>query len=94
MPGHAVMDIGTALNAKNYIGWDCEIKRQLSVKIPEMLIQALDTTSGGTTRTVDEAVGEVSDKLDRDRPDFWWYNERLRATTFDMTTFDLNKKQL
>jgi hypothetical protein len=91
---HAVMDIGTTLNAKNYIGWDCEIKRQLSVQIPEMLVQALDTTAAGETRTVNEAVQEVSDTLDRTRLDFWWYNERLRVTTYDMTTFDLNKKQL
>jgi hypothetical protein len=91
---HAVMDIGTTLNAKNYVGWDCEIKRQLSVQIPEMLVQALDTTAAGETRTVNEAVQEVSDTLDRTRLDFWWYNERLRVTTYDMTTFDLNKKQL
>jgi hypothetical protein len=94
MPGHAVMDIGTALHAKNYVGWDCEIKRQLSVKIPAMLIQALDTTANGTTRANKDAVDEVRSKLRTDRPDFWWYETRLRAIEFDDTKFDLNKKPL
>jgi hypothetical protein len=91
---HAVMDIGTTLNAKNYVGWDCEIKRQLSVQIPGMLVQALDTTVNGTTRTTRAAVDEVRRKLSAERPDFWWYEIRLRAIEFDDTKFDLNRKTL
>ncbi|MEI7902755.1 MAG: hypothetical protein WCK89_21110, partial [bacterium] len=91
VPGHAVMDIGIALNAKNYIGWDCEVQRQLSIKIPNMLMQTLDTTENGA-RTTAGAVNEVKRLLDLNKPDYWWYYERLRAGWSDNTTFDLNKK--
>jgi hypothetical protein len=95
MPGHAVMDIGTALNAKNYIGWNCEIARQLSVKIPEMLVLELDSPSTGQTRTVEEAVQAVRTKLQVfPRPAYWWYYERLNDVKTDNTIFDLNKKPL
>ena len=93
---HAVMDIGTALNAKNYIGWNCEIARQLSVHIPEMLMLAFDSTAYKQTRTVDQAVSFVRNKLRDESPHraYWWYYERLNAVKKDNTLFDLNKKPL
>jgi hypothetical protein len=95
MPGHAVMDIGAALNAKNYIGWNCEIARQLSVQIPEMLVLELDSPSTGQTRTVYDAVQAVRSKLQvPPRKDYWWYWERLQYIGNDSTSFDLNKKPL
>ena len=95
MPGHAVMDIGTALHAKNYVGWDCEIKRQLSVQIPEMLMLELDSSGTGQRKTVQEAVQAVRIKLQVfPRRDFWWYYERLNDVKTDSTIFDLNKKPL
>ena len=96
MPGHAVMDIGTTLNAKNYVGWDCEIVRQLSVQIPDMLMQALDTTQNGITRTIDKAVEAIQDQMDNESPkrDYYYYGIRLRAVRYDTTTFDLNRKGL
>lgn len=33
------VDIGMKLNAKNYVGWDCEVVREFSVGIPKMLMQ-------------------------------------------------------
>jgi hypothetical protein len=91
--GHAVLDIGNKLNAKNYVGWDCEVVRQLSVTIPTMLMQELDSTGTGETRTVEVAVEAVWNKL-RIPPkrDFWWYGERLNGVRTDGTVFDLNKK--
>jgi len=95
--GTAVLDIGSKLNAKNYIGWDCEIKRQLSVGIPEMLMQELDST--GTRpedrRTVGAAVEAVRERLRTETPlrrAYWWYEVRLRYIGEDTSVFDLNKK--
>lgn len=91
--GHAVLDIGNKLNAKNYIGWDCEVNRQLSVTIPRMLMQELDSTGTGQTRTAHDAVAAVRQKLDRDKPAYHWYAPRLsndRCTS--AIVLDLNKK--
>ena len=90
------VDIGMKLNAKNYVGWDCEVKRQLSVGIPKMLMQELDST--GTLpedrRTVGQAVGAVWNKLQIENPrrSYWYYGERLNAYRTDGIIIDLNEK--
>ncbi|MDD4442095.1 MAG: hypothetical protein PHX41_09385 [Kiritimatiellae bacterium] len=93
--GTAVLDIGRKLNAKNYIGWDCEVVRQFSVGIPKMLMQELDSTGTGQTRTVEEAVDEVRRKIRTEYPkrDYWYYEARLNLVDKDNSVFlDLNKK--
>jgi len=89
----AVMDIGTTLNAKNYIGWDTWIQRELSVKIPKMLIEALDSENGGDPVTVADAVTAVKEKLEREKPNYYWFNDYLNHKTHDDSVIlDLNKK--
>ena len=93
--GTAVLDIGRKLNAKNYIGWDCEVVRQFSVGIPKMLMQELDSTGTGQTRTVEEAVDEVRRKIRTEYPkrDYWYYEARLNLVDKDNSVFlNLNKK--
>jgi hypothetical protein len=91
--GHAVLDIGNKLNAKNYVGWDCEVARQLSVAIPGMLMQEPDSTGTGETRTVCEAVEAVRRKLNADKPFYYWYAPRLsNARCSSGVILDLNKK--
>lgn len=91
--GTCVLDIGRKLNAKNYVGWDCEVPRQLSVTIPRMLMQELDSTGTDQTRTVYDAVDAVRQKLDRAKPAYHWYQERLNndRCTSDVV-LDLNRK--
>ena len=95
--GTAVLDIGNKLNAKNYIGWDCEVVRQFSVGIPRMLMQELDST--GTRpedrRTVRQAVDAVWSKLQDENPRraYWYYGERLNLVNEDDSVIlDLNRK--
>jgi hypothetical protein len=67
----------------------------INSQIPEMLIQALDSTADNQTRTVQEAVQAVRTKLQvSPRKDYWWYYERLNDVQTDNTLFDLNKKPL
>ncbi|MDD2230821.1 MAG: hypothetical protein PHY48_15650, partial [Candidatus Cloacimonetes bacterium] len=91
----AVMDIGTALNAKNYIGWDTWVQRELSVIIPKMLMEEMDTASTEEgPRSVKEAVDEVKERLERDKPKYYWFHQRLNLKTRDDSVImDLNKKQ-
>ena len=91
----AVMDIGTALNAKNYIGWDCRVKRTLSMKIPKMLMEELNTAEDGSLRTVEEAVDEIKEKLQKNMPEYYWYGQRLNhRVKDDSLILDLNRKCL
>jgi hypothetical protein len=90
----AVMDIGTKLNAKNYIGWDCEAHRTVASDCLVWLMQYLDTKADGTTRSVNDAVNDVKEKMDGKLGIHQLYMERLRLVTRDDSVIlDLNKKK-
>ncbi len=92
---HAVRDIGTKLNALSYVGWDCSVERDVSAHVPSMLMEELDSTGTGQTRTVEEAVDEVRRKIRTEYPkrDYWYYEARLNLVDKDNSVFlDLNKK--
>jgi hypothetical protein len=94
--GTKVLDIGRKLNAKNYIGWDCSVVRALSVKIPAMLMEELDTRGSRPEdrRTVVDAVKAVQKRLIDKKPDFWYYWERFTLVDKDGSVIlDLNKRK-
>jgi len=64
------LDIGLALNAKNYVGWDCEVKREFSVGVPKLLMEELDSkgTGAGDRRTVAQAVTAVWNRQQNETP--------------------------
>jgi Arc/MetJ-type ribon-helix-helix transcriptional regulator len=64
---HAVRDIGAKLNAISYVGWDCTVERQVSVNVPNMLMEELDTKivdGEYQLRSPSEAVTVVTQQLD------------------------------
>lgn len=88
----AVMDIGTKLNAKNYVGWDCWVSRKLSVYIPKMLLQRLDkmySPGGGVLPTVNDAV--LKTKADASTMTDGYYAPMLRCVKSDSGKFDLKQ---
>lgn len=56
---HKVYDIGKALNARNYVGWDCDTLRLVAINASRLFPQKLN---GGTT--VPEAVALTQQALD------------------------------
>ena len=63
---HAVLDIGARLNAISYVGWDCSVDRNVSVFVPSMLMEELDTQvvdGEYVSRAPSDAVNAVKQKL-------------------------------
>ncbi|MBP5717732.1 MAG: hypothetical protein J6X53_01975 [Abditibacteriota bacterium] len=94
MPDHAVLDIGDALNADNYVGWSCEVERELSVLVPNEFVKALNTpTNGMHGQTVRDAVSIVQGMHNTFFKDFFGgLLEKLKCVRCDETTFDLDNK--
>lgn len=87
------VDIGMKLNAKNYVGWDCEVVREFSVGIPKMLMEELDTQPDGELRTVENAVLAVREKMRQSGGTQEFFSEKLRPAIKDNSLIlDLNKK--
>ena len=84
MTSHAVLDIGMALRAKNYIGWDCEVERELSSATPRRLLEALNQRcKNGSYPTVKQAVEKLkADAMDK-KYRFFWLMEKLRIVVDD-----------
>jgi hypothetical protein len=94
---HAVLDIGNKLNAKNYVGWDCSVLRDVSIHVPTMLMQAFDTywDAGAQKfmqRTTSSAVGKVRSMMQAKQGNHYVFSIRLNAVRSDNTTFDLNNE--
>ena len=90
---HAVYDVGVRLNAKNYLGWDCEVQRTVSPHVPKMLMEELDTRPNGELRTVENAVLAVQARMQRNGGAQEFFKERLRLAIKDNSLIlDLNKK--
>jgi hypothetical protein len=92
----AVWEIGKKLKAKNYVGWDCSVPRALSVEVPNLLMQELDSTASGSRgkRTVAAAVAEVRSQILIQGKPCYWFRVRLRCADprDDSVCLDLNKK--
>jgi len=96
LASHAVMDIGTKLNAKNYIGWDCEVNRTVASDCLVWLLEFLDTDADGTTRSVNDAVDAVKQRMNTQGGIHLLYKDRLRLVNVmrdDSVILDLNKKK-
>ncbi|MGI6391792.1 MAG: hypothetical protein ACOX7Q_16665 [Kiritimatiellia bacterium] len=90
---HAVYDIGVRLNARNYVGWDCEVQRTVSPHVPKMLMEELDTQPDGELRTVENAVLAVREKMRQSGGTQEFFSEKLRPAIKDNSLIlDLNKK--
>jgi hypothetical protein len=90
---HAVYDIGVRLNAKNYVGWDCEVQRTVSPHVPKMLMEELDTRTDGELRTVEKAVLAVRERMRLNGGTQDFFKEKLRLAIKDNSLIlDLNKK--
>ncbi|MBR4170906.1 MAG: hypothetical protein IKR48_04585 [Kiritimatiellae bacterium] len=91
---HAVYDIGLALRAKNYIGWDCEVQRELSAVTPTHLLKYLKCPKGGTPPSVDTAVKNfIKQKKDAPGIPFSWMLSKLRLViSDDSVRLDQRKK--
>jgi hypothetical protein len=91
-----VWEIGKKLKAKNYVGWDCSVPRALSVEVPNLLMQELDSTASGSRgkRTVAAAVAEVRSQILIQGKPCYWFRVRLRCADprDDSVCLDLNKK--
>lgn len=69
------------------------MQREISVKIPKMLMEALDSGNDGDPITVADAVTAVKEKLEREKPNYYWFNDYLNhKTQDDSVILDLNKK--
>jgi len=83
---HKVYDIGKALNALNYVGWDCDTLRLVAINASKLFPQKLN---GG--RTVPQAVALTQDALDGFDDEQEGNHLLLRAVRSDGSKLDLKR---
>ncbi len=94
LTSHAVKDIGTKLNAKNYVGWDTEVYRDVSSDVAAWFTEFLDTKVDGELQTVGKAINVTKEELRKKGGNHYQYRNRLRLVTQDDSIIlDLNKRK-
>jgi hypothetical protein len=93
LTSHAVKDIGTKLNAKNYVGWDTEVYREVSSDVAVWLTEKLDTKANGELQTVEKAITATKLKMQDQIGNHRMYVDKLRLVSRDDSVIlDINKR--